>query len=188
MVEIQADKDQLRAEFAMSTRRLEMSVEQLKSRTTGQLAELGKKTEAINSLKTELGEEIRRRHARMKSREKALREQIRAIGRRTRAQDHSMHETSRTLSDKEAALTKISAELGERSILSDSQRVEIVALRTQAEALKSRRSTAPKPISARRRTGSCANVRPPILPPRNSPRCAKRPRACRAASANSSAN
>ena len=32
MAEIQADKDQLRAEFAMSTRRLEMSVEQLKTK------------------------------------------------------------------------------------------------------------------------------------------------------------
>src|SRR3569833_4736933 len=42
--EIQADKDQLRAEFAMSTRRLEMSVDQLKSKTTGQHADLGRKT------------------------------------------------------------------------------------------------------------------------------------------------
>src|SRR5437588_8832070 len=56
MAEIQADKDQLRAEFAMSTRRLEMSVEQLKSKSTSQLAELGKKTDAINRLKLELGE------------------------------------------------------------------------------------------------------------------------------------
>src|SRR5499426_4582395 len=53
MAEIQADKDQLRAEFAMSTRRLEMSVEQLKSRTTSQLAELGRKSDAINRLKVE---------------------------------------------------------------------------------------------------------------------------------------
>ena len=50
MAEIQADKDQLRAEFAMSTRRLEMSVEQLKRKTTSQLAELGKKADAINQL------------------------------------------------------------------------------------------------------------------------------------------
>src|SRR4029079_14460464 len=35
MAEIQADKDQLRAEFAMSTRRLEMSVDQLKGKSTG---------------------------------------------------------------------------------------------------------------------------------------------------------
>ena len=56
MAEIQADKDQLRAEFAMSARRLEMSVDQLKSKTTSQLAELGKKTDAINRMKIELGE------------------------------------------------------------------------------------------------------------------------------------
>ncbi|MGB7656884.1 MAG: hypothetical protein WBL96_00900, partial [Pseudolabrys sp.] len=56
MAEIHADKDQLRAEFAMSTRRLEMSVEQLKARSTNQRAELGKKGDAINRLKVELGE------------------------------------------------------------------------------------------------------------------------------------
>src|SRR4030081_2227281 len=60
MAEIQADKDQLRAEFAMSTRRLEMSVEQLKSKTTSQLAELGKKTDTINRLRLELGEKTAR--------------------------------------------------------------------------------------------------------------------------------
>src|SRR5213592_2003157 len=56
MAEIQADKDQLRAEFAMSTRRLEMSVEHLKTKSTSQLAELGKKSEGIGRLKLELGE------------------------------------------------------------------------------------------------------------------------------------
>src|SRR5712671_6142693 len=56
MAEIQADKDQLRAEFAMSTRRLEMSVDQMKAKTTGQLAEIGKKSEAVGRLKLELGE------------------------------------------------------------------------------------------------------------------------------------
>ena len=60
MAEIQADKDQLRAEFAMSTRRLEISVEQMKAKTTSQLAELGKKAEAINRLKAELGEKTAR--------------------------------------------------------------------------------------------------------------------------------
>src|SRR5712672_2789055 len=56
MAEIQADKDQLRAEFAMSTRRLEMSVEQMKAKTIGQLTDIGKKSEAIGRLKLELGE------------------------------------------------------------------------------------------------------------------------------------
>ena len=56
MAEIQADKDQLRAEFAMSTRRLETSVEQLKLKTTEQLAEIGRKSETIRLLKTEVEE------------------------------------------------------------------------------------------------------------------------------------
>src|SRR5215472_17569892 len=56
MAEIQAEKDQLRAEFAMAMSRLEMTVEQLKVKTTSQLAEIGRKSEAVGRLKYELGE------------------------------------------------------------------------------------------------------------------------------------
>ena len=56
MVEIRADRDRLRAEFAISTRRLEMKIEELKAKTSTQLAELGKKTDAIDQLKEELAE------------------------------------------------------------------------------------------------------------------------------------
>src|SRR3981081_4256441 len=56
MAEIQADKDQLRAEFALTMSRLEMTVEQMKAKTTSQLAELGKKSEDIGRAKLELGE------------------------------------------------------------------------------------------------------------------------------------
>ena len=53
MAEIQADKDLLRAEFAMSTRGLEMSVERLKNKDVNQLAELSRKGDAINRLMIE---------------------------------------------------------------------------------------------------------------------------------------
>src|SRR3984957_4887580 len=76
MGEIQADKDQWRAEFAMSARRLEMSVAQLKSRSTSQLAELGKKSDAINRMKLELGEKNAAIFA-LETREKAVKEQMR---------------------------------------------------------------------------------------------------------------
>src|SRR5579872_6979509 len=75
IAEIRADKDQLRAEFAMSTRRLEMSVEQMKAKTTHQLAELGKKTEAINHLKKELGDKIAT-ISETETRERTLRDQL----------------------------------------------------------------------------------------------------------------
>ncbi len=135
MAEIQADKDQLRAEFAMSTRRLEMSVEQLKARTTGQLSELGKKTDAIHRLKSELGEKTAAILA-LEAREKAMRDQIRSTEEELAVKTTNMHEGIRSLSDKEADLEKMTVELGERTFLTDSQRVEIVALRTQVEALK----------------------------------------------------
>src|SRR5215813_6108119 len=78
MAEIQADKDQLRAEFAMSTRRLEISVEQLKGKTTSQLAELGKKTDAINRLKVELGEKTAAIFA-LEAKEKQLNEDLQSL-------------------------------------------------------------------------------------------------------------
>ena len=53
MAEIQADKDLLRAEFALSRRRLEVRVEELKEQSTSQLAELGRKSDVINRLKIE---------------------------------------------------------------------------------------------------------------------------------------
>ena len=96
MAEIQADKDQLRAEFAMSTRRLEMSVEQLKTKTTSQLAELGKKSDAINRLKIELGEKTATIFA-LEARDKALRDQLRATEEEVAAKTGIMHEAERTL-------------------------------------------------------------------------------------------
>src|SRR5690242_2391148 len=53
MAEIQADKDALRAEFAVSTRRLEITIDELKNRDTNHLAELGKSKDAVNRLKLE---------------------------------------------------------------------------------------------------------------------------------------
>src|SRR5207344_1877349 len=84
MAEIQADKDHLRAEFAVSTRRLELTVEQLKARSTGQLSELSKKSEAIAVLKHELIEKTAAMVA-IEEREKTLREQIQAT-----EQEHSV--------------------------------------------------------------------------------------------------
>src|SRR3954463_8094950 len=105
MSEIQADKDQLRAEFAMSTRRLEMSVEQLKTKTTSQLAELGKKTDAINRLKIELGEKTATIFS-LEAREKALRDQLHATEGELSIKTNALREAERSLSDRQTALTR----------------------------------------------------------------------------------
>src|SRR5260370_7249017 len=54
--EIQADKDQLRAEFAMAMSRLEMNVEQMKAKATSQAADIGRKNDPIVRPKFDLGQ------------------------------------------------------------------------------------------------------------------------------------
>src|SRR5215469_2226517 len=105
MAEIQADKDQLRAEFAISTRRLEMSVEQLKARSTTQLGELGKKTEAIAMLRQELGEKSAAMAA-MEAHLKALHDKVAATEEELTVKSTTAHETGRALVDMETALAK----------------------------------------------------------------------------------
>jgi chromosome segregation ATPase len=147
MAEIQADKDQLRAEFAMSTRRLEMSVEQLKTRSTSQFAELGKKSDAINRLKIELGEKTAAIFA-LEARDKALRDQLRATEEEVAVKTAAVHDAERTLADKQAELAKLIGELDERSSFADAQKVEIVALKAQIEALKERLTAAGNEVKA----------------------------------------
>src|SRR6478736_1969312 len=146
MAEIQADKDQLRAEFAMSARRLEMSVEQLKNRTTSQLAELGKKTDAINRMKIELGEKNATIFS-LEAREKAMKEQLRATEEEFAAKTELLRSAEQALTDKQAELGRINHELNDRAMTADSRQVELVAVRTQIEELKGRVGDAEKEFS-----------------------------------------
>ena len=91
MAEIQADKDALRAEFAMSTRHLEMSVEQLKNKATNQLAELGQKGDAINRLKIER-EAQKVEVVALKTEVEALKERLTAAGKEVEAAEGRHHE------------------------------------------------------------------------------------------------
>src|ERR1700750_1049381 len=147
MAEIQADKDQLRAEFAMSARRLEMNVEQLKNKTTSQLAELGKKSDAINRMKMELGEKNATIFA-LEAREKAVKEQLRATEEEFAAKTEALRGAEQALTDKQGELAKINAELSDRSMMADSRQVELVSVHAQIAELKNRVGDAEKEFAA----------------------------------------
>jgi hypothetical protein len=137
MAEIQADKDQLRAEFAMSARRLEMNVDQLKNKTTSQLAELGKKSDAINRMKIELGEKNATIFS-LEAREKAVKEQLRTTEEEFADKTEALRTAETVLKDKQSELARLSAELSDRSMTAESREVELVAVRAQIVELKSR--------------------------------------------------
>jgi hypothetical protein len=54
LTEIRAEKDLLRAQFAMAIRRLEVNVEEMRDKGASQLSELGRKHAEIRDLKVEL--------------------------------------------------------------------------------------------------------------------------------------
>jgi chromosome segregation ATPase len=119
MAEIAADKDQLRAEFAMTMSRLEMSVEQMKAKTTSQLVELGRKSEAIARLKFELGDKAAALLA-LEAKERQLTEDLGLAQGELSAKTAALEETKRALASAQAG----------------GQRVELTALSAQADALK----------------------------------------------------
>jgi chromosome segregation ATPase len=121
----------------MSTRRLELSVEQMKARTTNQLADLGKKSDAINRLKAELGEKTATIFS-LEAREKALKDQLQATEAEHAIKVGALREAERMLAERQGDLNKLAVNLNERSASADSQRVETTALRVQVEALKER--------------------------------------------------
>ncbi len=143
MAEIQANKDQLRAEFAMSARRLEMSVDQLKNKTTSQLAELGKKSDAINRMKIELGEKSATIFS-LEAREKAIKDQLRATEEEFAAKTQMLRSAETALIDKQAELAKLNTDLSDKSMMAESRQVELVAVRAQIDALQGRVGDAEK--------------------------------------------
>jgi chromosome segregation ATPase len=109
MTVIEADMDQVHSQIAVATRRLEICVEQMKSKTTNQLAEIGKTSETIGRLKAELAE----RNAVLA----ALQDKERSVGTRLRtteaelaARVRSLEETEQKLSDRKAEFAKFMAE------------------------------------------------------------------------------
>ena len=135
MAEIQAEKDQLRAEFAMSTRRLEMSVEQLKAKTTNQLTEIGRKSDAIGRLKLDLGEKTASLFA-LEAKEKQLSSELHAAQAELATKERALAEAERALATTRAEFSQVSVDRRESATTAETRRVELLALRAQAEALK----------------------------------------------------
>jgi chromosome segregation ATPase len=135
MAEIQADKDQLRAEFAMAMSRLEMTIEHMKAKTTNQLAEIGRKSEAIGRLKFELGEKTAAVLA-LEAKERQLTEDLKGLEAELAARSGVLETTEGSLAGTQTELAELSARLHQNSMASEGQRVELAALRAQTEVLR----------------------------------------------------
>jgi len=103
MAEFRADKDQLRAEFALSTRRLEMNVETLRKRLAEQLGDVNQKRSDLGLLKVErdqhLGivKELESREADLRARVTELEREGTDLAQRLRMRDRELDTRSEEL-------------------------------------------------------------------------------------------
>jgi chromosome segregation ATPase len=137
LTEIQADRDRLRAEFAMSIRRLEMTVEQLEATVTNQRGEIARKWEAIARLKAQLNEKnavADHLGAKLKNLSSESREAEQEHAVRSAAAEA----TALALAAREAELAKSGLDVNELTLTSETQKVEIALLKTQIEQFRSR--------------------------------------------------
>jgi chromosome segregation ATPase len=135
MAEIAAEKDQLRAEFAMTMSRLEMTIEQLKVKTTNQLTELGKKGEAIGRIKFELSEKTATLLA-LEAKERQLAEDLADTQSELAAKTAALEKAERALASTQSELAQVTASFNDTSVAAGGQRGEFMALRAQADAMK----------------------------------------------------
>jgi chromosome segregation ATPase len=136
MAELQADKDNLRAEFAVSSRRLEITVEQLRAKVTAQLGEIARKAEAVNLLKNELAEKNTNSDE-LDAKLKALAQKIHETEQELAVKTAALESAERRLGDKEVETTTATDELVAQRLSADAQRVQIAVLQTQIEEHKS---------------------------------------------------
>ena len=123
MAEIQADKDNLRAEFAVTSRRLEVNVEQLKAKSTSLLGEIARKTEAISRLKSELADKTAVTDA-LDAKARSLGDQIHEVEQGHAGKAAAVEAMTHALDAKEAELATAMGELTENRLAADTQRVE----------------------------------------------------------------
>jgi len=130
--EIQADKDRIRAEYAMANRRLEMNVKALREKAAEQLVEISRCHEALKGLAIERTD---KNHAlaELSAKNEALRQR-----------EEELHRLSERLKDTERKLEKRALELeklehmyDDASFSSSSRQIELVARESELQKLAS---------------------------------------------------
>lgn len=132
--EIQADKDRMRAEFAMSTRRLEMSIKSFKEKAAAQIIEINKNRDELRRLAEERSEKNEALTG-LEANAGELRGEL-------RRREEQLQQVSNKLLDAEAKLEERALELDkmgrmydEASFASSSRQIELVARETEVEKL-----------------------------------------------------
>ncbi len=132
--EIQADKDRMRAEFAMSTRRLEMSIKAFREKAAAQVIEINRNREELKRLSGERKEknqaisEIEARGGELRSELRQKEDQLERLTER-------LVDAERAMEEKALEIDKLGRMYDEASFNSSNRQIELVARETEVEKL-----------------------------------------------------
>lgn len=145
LTEVRAARDQLRAEYAVATRRLELARTALSEKVARQQLEITEGRETAKSLSLELNEKLKAM-AEAEDRERGLREELRHKGEELTRVAARLRETERDLKDRSKQFAELSAKLARKAggaqdahaVAGDSP--ELLQLETEIASHKARQS------------------------------------------------
>jgi predicted nucleic acid-binding Zn-ribbon protein len=132
--DIQADKDRMRAEFAMSTRRLEMSIKAFRDKASGQIIEINRNREELKRLASERDEknqsvsELEARAGELRGELRQREDQLQRLGDRLR-------DAEKAIEARALELDKIGRLYDEASLTASNRQIELVVRETEVEKL-----------------------------------------------------
>ncbi|KQZ87254.1 hypothetical protein ASD64_06175 [Mesorhizobium sp. Root157] len=132
--EIRADKDQLRAEFAMAARRLEMTVAALQDKTAGQAVEMGRLGEKLKAAQSD-GSRQNEVAAALEGRIAALDAEIGQRDQKIGQLVANLAEAEKLVEQRAGELEKLGQMYDEASFLSSNRQIELVARESELETL-----------------------------------------------------
>jgi chromosome segregation ATPase len=132
--EIQADKDRMRAEFAMSTRRLEMSIKSFREKAAGQIIEINKNRDELRRLAEERDEK-NESLTRLESSASELRNELRRREEQLQQINYKLIDAEKLIEERAFEMEKMGRMYDEASFSSSSRQIELVARETEVERL-----------------------------------------------------
>jgi chromosome segregation ATPase len=139
--EIQADKDQLRAEFAMSTRRLEMSVEELRDKASRQVIDISRKRDELARLSEDSRDRIKMIEE-LEIRGSELREMLKDREEKLALTNQHITDANAKLETAAHELEGLRFQMSDLQAEADSSRIELVVKQTEMENLNDKVSDA----------------------------------------------
>ncbi len=151
--EMHAEKDRLRADFAMSTRKLENDIDKMQRKAAAQFIDLARKSESIAQLKETLDTrdtliaELQKQNAQIATSGRGSNSELHTLKTEVAAKTAALQAANQRIVALLTEVNGLNAALSERAGIYDTQRREIAALTQQIEVLRRELEALSRPAS-----------------------------------------